>query len=127
MVTQQGLVLVFDRAWLEPILRAQWQAFVTALAQNDLATAAGLVEITRRENFEPWRALLSPQQWQRVAAFFSARPLGWVGLHGYLATFQLGSESEEIGIEFTPDQGDGRWRYYLRDALLLGAVLATEH
>ena len=118
---QQGLVLVFDRAWLEPILQARWRDFLTALAQNDLDKAGKLVEVTRQDRFLPWREFLTPQQWKKVAAALGSEPLTWFGLEGYLATFRFGSTSE--GIEFAPDQLDGGWRYYFREGHLLGALM----
>lgn len=105
--TQQGLVVIYDRAWLEPILQARWAEFQAVWSRGDIEGAIALVEGTRRQRFR-----LYMDVFPEFMDWFIPRdsgPLVIERLAGSLAICRLGSSSYRVG--FAVDQGDGLWRY----------------
>lgn len=105
--TQQGLVIIYDRAWLEPLLQARWAEFQAVWARGDIERAIASVVDTRRQRFR-----LFMEAFPAFVDWFIPResgPLTLEELVGSLAICRLGASSYRVG--FAVDQGDGLWRY----------------
>lgn len=104
--TQQGLVIIYDRAWLEPLLQARWAEFQAALARGNMEEVLAHAESTRRH-----RLRVDMEAFPALADRFIPRdsgPLVLEELAGFLAICRVGSSSYKVG--FAVDQGDGLWR-----------------
>ncbi len=106
--TQQALLVVFDRDWLERLLQARWRAFVAAMAQGDLEAVRRLVRRRDRVLYEVVFEELGPRERQQWAAGLG--PLRLEGVAGVAANCTSGVGESAARVYFELDQQDGQWR-----------------
>lgn len=104
--TQQGLVIIYDRAWLEPILQARWAELQAALARGNMGEVLAHIESTRRHRLREEMEVF-PMRVDRLIPRESG-PFVLEKLAGELAICLVGSSSHRVG--FAVDQRDGLWR-----------------
>ncbi len=108
--TQQGLVVVFDRDWLEPILQARWAAFLGAVRRNDREEALRLVggrgRLLLRLAFEEF----GPRELAKWADMHGA--LSLEGLNGLTAVCTVPVDGRPMPVYFDLGSSDGQWRYH---------------
>lgn len=104
--TQQGLVIIYERAWLKPVLQARWAQFQAALARGNLEEVLPHFESTRRRRLREEMEFF-PVPLDRVIPRESD-PFVLEKLAGELAICLVGSSGQRVG--FVVDQRDGLWR-----------------
>lgn len=104
--TQQGLVVIYDRAWLEPVLQARWAELQAALARGNMEEVLAHIEGTRRRRLREEMEFL-PVRVDRLIPRESS-PFVLEKLEGDLAICLVGSSGQRVG--FAVDQRDGFWR-----------------
>ncbi len=113
-VVQQGLIVVFDRAWLESVLRARWAEFLATVDQ-DPERGTALVDAIRRRYFSVMLQAAPPGDWPKWVALLREKgPLVLESVVGRTAVSKLANDPKGPEIEFVLDPADGRWYYYVR-------------
>jgi hypothetical protein len=113
-VTQQALVIAFDRTWLEPLLQARWAEFLAAVAE-DPARAVRLVDATRRRYYSVMVQAAEPADLPKWAPHMAGwGPLVLDRVEGRAAVCTFKNLPDHPEVEFVLDPTDGRWYYYFR-------------
>jgi hypothetical protein len=106
---QSGLVVVFDRVWLEPVVRARGEAFLDAVRADDRARALTLVAAIERR----YAAAEFAWIWEgsrQIAA--SARSFTLLEVRRGIAFCEVQTDLGTVRPELQLDPLDGQWRYF---------------
>ncbi|MGH7277629.1 MAG: hypothetical protein ACREJG_02990 [Candidatus Rokuibacteriota bacterium] len=101
--TQRTLVVVYDPAWLEPILNTEWRAFRSAVISGNLAAARDRVHGAKRRQFSLYWSVFGS------AMSIDRGPLILERVGGVAALCRTPGTTRRV--KFEPDPRDGRWRY----------------
>lgn len=112
MTTQQALVVVFDPAWLEPILQALWDEFQAAVARNDHQAVLALTHSARRRLLRLLLEVFGPLDLRTLGVPTGPVKLTLERVAYGLAWCRAQERPNSDYIRFAIDPSVGQWRFH---------------